>query len=371
MRPVWRSRAAGNLGSTMMRWCLLLVLAAGCAQQPATVPAPTADAVRRDLARTVELIGRAELPQGQIASITSPGPAVVAEVHVRPGEIVERGDLLVRLDYPDGAATLEEARRELREAEAFHEQERQRFQDLLAPAMARAAAAAPEEKAEAEAALVAARHETDGLMEPAVRRLEEARRAVQLVDTAQVQALSSPMSGEVTALAVRPGQRLAPGDPVATVVDATRLRVRAPLPLDAVSTVEVGHQVDLRFVGLPGRKLEGEVEAVALAEGTPSGYAAVVALPNPERLVKPAMRAMATIRLETRTRALAVPLEAISGLEEGHPAVLARRGDRWVPVPVTLGFSDGRFVEVESGLREGERLRLPEPVPVTVAGEDR
>jgi multidrug efflux pump subunit AcrA (membrane-fusion protein) len=68
------------------------------------------------------------------------------------------------------------------------------------------------------------------------------------------------------------------------------------------------------------------------------------------------MRFVGTVEVERVPRALVVPAEAVFRRADG-PVVF--RGDE--EVRPRLGRRNGRFVEVLSGLREGDRLSLRDP----------
>jgi multidrug efflux pump subunit AcrA (membrane-fusion protein) len=71
--------------------------------------------------------------------------------------------------------------------------------------------------------------------------------------------------------------------------------------------------------------------------------------------MRPAMRFRGEIETGRTPGLLLAPREAVF-LREGRPVVWVRRVMRWKEVPVRLGRSNRRQVEVVSGLAEGDRL---------------
>jgi macrolide-specific efflux system membrane fusion protein len=76
------------------------------------------------------------------------------------------------------------------------------------------------------------------------------------------------------------------------------------------------------------------------------------------------MTASVTILLDPR-EALAIPAKAVRR-ERGRPTVHVRAGGEAVPREVKVGWKDGPWVEVASGLAEGDEVYV-EPPPA-VAG---
>lgn len=393
---------------TGFRHLLLLLaltpLAGGCSSGEAAAPAPEpmADAVRREVARTVEIEGRVVAPPGGVVQVSSPGSALVRRVHVRPGARVEQGDPLVTLDFGSSTFLLARARWELQAAQESLAAAQDRFDALRKPALERldaargldsgedgwlldgADASASDarhdlEVREAEAALAALDQQVAHAIMPEEWRVRVATEAVEAARRGQRElVLASPLEGEVRNLRALVGNDVSKDVPVATIIDVSRLQVEAPVGMDAVGLLQPDLPVELRFPNLPGRALEGRIEEVALTSPSPEGgevtgaprpaYLARIDFRNPDGDVLPDMSARVAVKLESRPQALAIPSEAV----RPGPSVLVRRGEGWVPIEVTLGLDDGRFVEVESGLREGERVRLPQmaPDPVRLTAEE-
>ena len=85
-------------------------------------------------------------------------------------------------------------------------------------------------------------------------------------------------------------------------------------------------------------------------------------------VMRPAMRFRGEIETGRTPGLLVVPREAVF-LRESGPVVWARRALRWTEVPVRLGRSSRRQVEVVEGLAEGDRLSPLDLKPS--AGETR
>ncbi|TWT71477.1 HlyD family secretion protein [Crateriforma conspicua] len=82
--------------------------------------------------------------------------------------------------------------------------------------------------------------------------------------------IRSPIAGTIESLDLQPGDMVASGAPVLSVLDRHRLWVRAYIPQNR-SAVKVGHRLGLTFDSYPGERFSGVVSFVARqAEFTPS-----------------------------------------------------------------------------------------------------
>jgi cobalt-zinc-cadmium efflux system membrane fusion protein len=79
-----------------------------------------------------------------------------------------------------------------------------------------------------------------------------------------------------------------------------------------------------------------------------------VVLPNPTGQWRPGLFVTAKIAVDTVEVPVGVPKEALQKME-GKPHLFVEKEDGFVPEPVTLGRSNGRYVEITSGLLPGRR----------------
>lgn len=185
-----------------------------------------------------------------------PVSGVVTEVHVSPGDRVEAGEELLRLEQSDRQADLVAARARLKaERLAFEEadRERERAQTLYdrtelsehdRQIAVNEAAAAEATYREAEAAEQRAR------LDRAYSRLQ------------------APVAGEVTAVEAHPGMAVANRDRIRTLVrlrpEGAPLAVVLRLPADHEGDLAEGSEVPVSRAGHEG---EGVIRGVAATEG--------------------------------------------------------------------------------------------------------
>ena len=107
----------------------------------------------------------------------------------------------------------------------------------------------------------------------------------------------------------------------------------------------------------PGRVFRGRLDRLGgtLDEATRTATVRVVA-PNPDGLLRPGMFARVRLLLPGGATSLAVPEEAVLA-DEGRSFVFVRaNADCFVRRPVAPGRAAGGWIEIASGLREGQAV---------------
>ena len=169
--------------------------------------------------------------------------------------------------------------------------------------------------------------------------------------------LRSPLNGTVTARAADPGSLASPGTPVVTVQASKPLFIQAAVPIEIGQAITPGSTARIVFDALPGRTIEGRIEGVnRAADPQNRRFSIRVRLENADEAVRPGMFARVTLVTRRTDAAVAVPLQAVK--EDRGTATVTVIGEDNVAEQreVQLGARDGRFVEIRSGLRAGERV---------------
>jgi RND family efflux transporter MFP subunit len=180
-----------------------------------------------------------------------------------------------------------------------------------------------------------------------------------LLESSEVQrtlTVHAPASGVVTELAVTRGEAFQPGATLYTISDLTEVWVQAEIFEDDLPLIREGMETTVTVDAIPGRTFRGRVEYLyPTLDDRSRSMRARIALPNPERTLKPGM--YATVRLDAALgETLTVPASAI--LRTGEQAVVFVRMDdgRVMPHEVVLGITGDQFVQVISGLGQGDTV---------------
>lgn len=175
--------------------------------------------------------------------------------------------------------------------------------------------------------------------------------------------IRAPWAGEVAATRVEIGDYVTPGQPVVELVDASRLKVRAPAPAADVPFLEVGAPVAVRVDDYPGEVFTGRLVRLG-AELDPRARSLDVEaeIANRDGRLKPGMAARLEVPRRTLEDAVLVPLEALVDLGEARAVFVVENGVARRRI-VELGPVVGERVVILSGVAAGE--------PVVVEGEQR
>ncbi|HWB12708.1 MAG TPA: efflux RND transporter periplasmic adaptor subunit [Pirellulales bacterium] len=212
---------------------------------------------------------------------------------------------------------------------------------------------------QAEADVVAAR----AAVAVAEARLEKARVDVRYAT------ITAPFDGVVTRRNYFPGAfigaRTASEPPLLTVERTDLMRVVVQVPDRDVVLTNVGDPARLTVDGLEGREFRGTVSRTAEHEDpTMRTMRVEIDIRNPEDgLLRDGMYGRATIELDPAVKRLILPLDCILDRSpKGAGAVFIVRGRTVERLPVELGTTDGKRIEIKSGITaDDEVVRAPDP----------
>ena len=176
---------------------------------------------------------------------------------------------------------------------------------------------------------------------------------------------------------VDPGQTVAAGTAVFSIVDLNPAKVRVGVPEADIAKVKLGTKATVTIPSLAGRQFEGRVGIIGVAaEAASRTYTVKIILPNPGPLLLAGMVAEAQVFGHASLRALTIPGEAIVHDPQGAPTVFVYFPDRKrvYPHKIEVGPPIGTEVEIHSGLRGDEQVvvagqqKLREGMLVEIAG---
>jgi RND family efflux transporter MFP subunit len=281
--------------------------------------------------------------------------ARVVEVNLKAGQRVRAGDVLFRLDDTDLRAKLQQAKAAATSAEALRAQaalDESRYGQLV-----KSRAVSQQEYDKAVTALRSAEAE--------LRRAEEAVNEVQAtLDWATVR---SPIDGTVIDKKVDAGDMVAPGQMLVTLFDPKRMQLVASVRESLTRNLRVGQDIGVRIDGL-NKQCSGTVsEIVPEAQTSSRAFQVKVTGPCPTGIYS-GMFGRVLIPLEEE-QILVIPrqavrkvgqLELVEVVEDGRTLQRAVRSGRSLgDVKDKNGLVLHDQVEVLSGLRQDERVRVP------------
>lgn len=183
--------------------------------------------------------------------------------------------------------------------------------------------------------------------------------------------VTSPISGTVIEKNFKTGDKVdgVSSGTMATIFDLSYLKMEMSVDELNIGKVQVGQTVTITASALPGQIFTGEVKRVSVNGTTTNGFTSypVTIILREYGDLRPGMNVSAEIQGDTASNALCVPVAAVSRGNTVQVALPGALGEDGVTVvdptqveerPVVLGINDSAYIEVTSGLEEGETVLL-------------
>jgi len=302
---------------------------AAASKAPPPPPVKVALAVAQELPAPDVLTLTGVIAADQRSEVTADTQGKVVAVLVERGQRVKAGDPVVRLDVRTAALSGREAQANLEAARAqkqLAEEECKRTQTLLDKG-------------------AITRSEYD-------RQATQCTSTMQQVSAAQARAdmitksisdglVRAPFDGQVTEKSIAPGEWVAPGRALFTLVDDDPLRIELSVPEAAVRAVAKGQKVELAAVAQPGKTYSASVTRLGGEIGK-SRAMVIEATLDPQKDLVPGMFAEAHVVTGETPRPV-VPAEAV-----------IKRGKLWHAFVAVKGELQDRIVQVGAAPGPGQ-----------------
>ncbi len=152
--------------------------------------------------------------------------------------------------------------------------------------------------------------------------------------------------------------------------DTSRMKVTVKVHESHISMIREGLPAFVTLDSIPDEHFSGAVERVALLPDTQARWGnpnlkvynteVHITQPLPDN-IKPGVSAKAEIIITNIENALSVPIQAVTTLK-GRQVVYLANGRNPSPKPVEVGLYNTKFIQVISGLNEGDRVLLAPPL---------
>jgi membrane fusion protein, heavy metal efflux system len=368
----------------------------------------------RRLAFRIKATGQIETLPNQQVEVTTPVGGTVTQLLVKPGERVQAGQAVAFMSSPELAqlrtealdreaealADGQQAQADLRLAHQIYAQQQKiagadinqarvalsfaqerytRDQELLASGAIPRRQFLESETQLAEARAALAKADSRLQVSEAQAQLKRAQSALQVAQsklhlsgkTYQTRlqqlgaspnlngtiTLKAPIAGIVSDREVTLGQSgQDAGLNVMTIIDGRRVQVTANIYEKDLHQIKVGQQVQVKINGLSDRTFQGYISVIgAIVAGETRVVPVRAELDNVDAVLKPGMFAeLEVLTNQTTASVLAVPTTAIVETNDKKQLVFVQNGNAYEPVEVTLGQASGEFVEVKSGVFDGD-----------------
>ena len=293
----------------------------------------TEAAKTQSLARTVRAVGRIEVDERRVATVSPKFEGWVERLHVNvTGQLVSRGQPLFDVYSPE----LVSAQREYAIASKGNE------------ALSNADSTA--------------RDGMRGLAEASLARLRnwdiseaQIKELAQQGDARRTLSLRSPVTGIVMEKKAVQGMRFAAGDALYQIADLSTVWVIADVNEQDVGLITPGQKARITINAYPGKVFEGAITYVYPTLNAETRTVPVrVELANPGGQLKPGLFAALELNAAPRSPAVTVPLSAVIDGGTRQLVLIQLAEGRFEPRTVKLGARSESAVEVIEGVKDGE-----------------
>lgn len=300
--------------------------------------------------------------------VTTEAGGVVRSIEFEAGQSVRAGEVLLRLNTDNEAATLKSLETSARlakvQADRWQQLGREQLVSLDEMQQRVAASASAQAQADAQRALIAQK------------------------------TIRAPFSGELGIRKVNLGQFVSPGTPIVSLQQLDPIYLDFTLPEQQMDELEQGTPIRATLDGLPGRVFEGTVTAIEPGvDPNTRNFTAQATLDNPDGLLRPGAFARVDFDLGGEREVVVIPQTAVSFNPYGNAVFVITKtpraegetdmqgqpltGDKLVVNQrfVTTGATRGDLIAVTDGLEPGEQvatsglLKLRNGAEVTINNE--
>ena len=322
------------------------------------------------------VVASGEVDSQSLAQVGSEITGVVKARHVREGDSVSAGDLLLELrdeeqqarlreaeaalqqlvesQRPQAQAALHEAQSDLQQAVRERERRDELFQRQLVSAEQREQARQVENRARVRrdrAQLTAIAAAAGGSDEQVLeQRLAAARAALEKTR------IRAQLDGVVQVREVEPGDQVQPGRTLLQIARTDSREIIVPLDEKDLGPVALGQSAVVIADAYPLQPLEAKVSFIAPAIDTSRGTIDIhLDVLEPADFLRQGMTVSVDIRTGSREQALVLSNDALQKRQGGRAEVLRWTAGREVErVPVRLGLQGTGLTEIVEGVAAGD-----------------
>jgi RND family efflux transporter MFP subunit len=167
---------------------------------------------------------------------------------------------------------------------------------------------------------------------------------------------------------IREGATVRERQTVITVPDMRKMCVKVKIHESYIKKVQKGQKVRITADAVPDRKLEGEVTQVGMLPDSENAwlnpdmkvYRTTIKITGEHDWIRPGMTAKAEILVNHLDDVVYVPMQAVNPLEDKKVCYIVD-GSKPQQRDVEVGEFNEAFIEIKTGIQEGERVCLRTP----------
>ena len=283
----------------------------------------TAPVERGSVSRQIESLGRvSRMPQPRVTEVKPALAGKLVSVGGQgEGDAVAKGELLFTVDAPEW----------------------RRLQQFYLDAV--------REDDQTRATKLRQRLQALGMQPAGLARLTDSGQVEQTLD------VNAPVSGTLVEWGAARGESVNATTRVVTLGGVNRVPVIVSLFEGQGAWVRRGQPITVRVPTMPGTKFEGQVDRtdreINFSTRTLPVY---VGFNTTDPRIRYGMLVDVTIHAAARDNVLRIPREALIRTGQGDRVIVVRGEGRFRPVTVKPGIESGDYIEILSGLAEGQEI---------------
>ena len=262
--------------------------------------------------------------------LTAKIAGTVEEVLVNEGDMVNKDDILLKIDSDDYRIALERAQAAYKLAKADYERDKSVYSKGVIP---------PAELEARETGMQTAKADLDN----AQLRYERCQ-------------VKAPIDGVVRRLNAKTGMFLGVGDPIGEILQLDRVKAVIGIPESDVTAVRKLSEVDVEIKALGEYVVSGKIHFISSSPETLARlYRLELELDNPGHTILPGMFVRADIVKQSSKEALAIPFYSIISRND-EQYIFVENGGVVEKRAVKTGIMEGWMIEIIEGLEPGEHV---------------
>ena len=305
---------------------------------------------------------------------------LIKDIYLSAGDIVEKGDIIARLDAEKYELDLESARANYQMAQAKLTKSKEQYESKLLTEKERLDNAIiqyqPMEKVPeaftAQEILIKKLAVDNALSSYEAAKKTTSDIKIEEASVAQVRAalkkaesalndtiVRAPVDGRILSIAYKVGDNISGTNQFATITASSEVYVIAEVLEFDIADVYLGQEALMEFDAISNNSYKGKVTGINAFPDTSSSivtYKVEVLLEDGDERIKSGMSGIISFIIEQEEDVLIIPNQAVKRIGTEQVVEKIDSSGQIVTQIIKTGFTDGSYAEVREGLSEGDKI---------------
>lgn len=168
--------------------------------------------------------------------------------------------------------------------------------------------------------------------------------------------VKAPISGVVATLNVHQGQIATNSQAAATIVDANKVYIQINVVENMINKLTVGQEVEVNVSAAFDEYIPSIISYISpTADARSQLYPIKIYIDNTDERIRPGMTGVLRLNIDEVDSAIVIKSNAVLD-KDGKSVVYVAEGDKAVEKEVVTGLDTGDFIEIRSGIIEGDKV---------------